>query len=459
MTRKNKDYKVGTYLVKKPRPKKEKTICPTCAKCLNKDFCKNRKNTKLMNKCTDCSNCNDAQNCDKFYITEQHSITIPIGIDEQTGETIRKKFSGKTENEAIYKAEQFKKENPFGVTSKPRKILPQTIESITLEFMKKKNSNGINIDSTYRTYTQILNRIKNNAGSWLDKPINKIARNEVEDFFIYEREKGYAQNTLKKDYQLIKQAFGIARERNYIKDDFFVGYYGIQMPKSIKKTQKVKSFKYNDCIKLLRYLYSKEFAYSHRDEYLISIHCGLRIGEVLALEKQDIDFEKGLIHVKRTTTSDKEGHIILGTHTKTPSGERDIPITELTRPILKHAIENMIPNENDLLFCTGKGSVFTDSTLNSCLKRICKKIGILDNAHNHKLRHSFSTNGVTAGIDYMVLKETMGHSDIRETIDTYADAQMQFKEDEFQKYVDKIKAELGDKLNCFYPKDEKLAIP
>ena len=101
----------------------------------------------------------------KFYITEQHSITIPIGIDEQTGETIRKKFSGKTENEAIYKAEQFKKENPFGVTSKPRKILPQTIEAITLEFMKKKNSNGINIDSTYRTYTQILNRIKNNAGS------------------------------------------------------------------------------------------------------------------------------------------------------------------------------------------------------------------------------------------------------------------------------------------------------
>ena len=54
------------------------------------------------------------------------------------------------------------------------------------------------------------------------------------------------KNTLKKDYQLIKQTFGIARERNYIKNDFFVGYYGIQMPKSIKKTQKVKSFEYNN---------------------------------------------------------------------------------------------------------------------------------------------------------------------------------------------------------------------
>ena len=82
MTRKNKDYKVGTYLVKKPRPKKDGATCPTCAKCTNKDFCNHRKNVKLMKKCYDCSNCADAENCDKFYITEQHSITIPVGVDE-----------------------------------------------------------------------------------------------------------------------------------------------------------------------------------------------------------------------------------------------------------------------------------------------------------------------------------------------------------------------------------------
>ncbi len=459
MTKINKDYKVGTYLVKKQRPKRDRPICPICSKCFNKNFCNNMKNIKLMNKCTDCNNCKDSDNCDKFYITEQHSITIPVGIDEQTGETIRKKFSGKTEHEAIYKAEQFKKDNPFGVTTKPKKILPQTIEGITLEFMEQNNNNGTNNDSTYRTYNEILNRIKRNAGDWLEQPINKITRKEIEDFFNYEREKGYAQNTLKKDYQMIKQAFGIALERKYIQEDFFIGYYGIKQPKSIKKTKKVKAFEYADCIKLLKYLYSKEFKYSHRDEYLISIHCGLRIGEVLALEKQDIDFEKGLIHVKRTTTSDKDEHIILGTHTKTPSGERDIPMNELTRTVLIHAVQNMKPNENDLLFCTNSGTVYTDSALNSCLKRICKHIEILDNAHNHKLRHSFSTNGVVAGIDYMVLKETMGHADIKETIDIYANAQVQFQEDELQKYVDKIKMELGDSVYSFYSKDEKLAIP
>lgn len=56
-----------------------------------------------MQKCSDCSTCADVKNCDKFYITEQHSITIPVGVDEETGEVIRKKFSGKTKNEAITK--------------------------------------------------------------------------------------------------------------------------------------------------------------------------------------------------------------------------------------------------------------------------------------------------------------------------------------------------------------------
>ena len=375
-----------------------------------------------------------------------------------TGETIRKKFTGATQNEAIYKSEQFKKDNPGGLKSKPNKekISPMTIEGITLEFMKQKNNNGTNNDNTYRTYSEILKRVKRNSGSWFDKKIDKISRKDVEDFLNYEREKGYAQNTLRKDYQLLKQAFGIAKERKFIEEDYFAGYYGIKMPQSIIKTEKVRSFNIEDFKKLLIYLYSPDFKYSHRDEYLIAIHCGLRIGEVLALKKSDIDFKKGLIHVQRTITSDKEGHAILGKHTKTPSGERDIPINELTEPVLRHAIDNMIPNENNLLFCNKNGSVLTDNSLNSCLKRICKYVGISENAHNHKLRHSFSTNGVVAGIDYKVMEETMGHSDIRITMDTYTDVQKNFQKEQLQKYVEKIKMELGDELNQFYSKDKEL---
>ena len=307
-----------------------------------------------------------------------------------------------------------------------------TIEGITLEFMKQKNNNGTNNDNTYRTYSEILKRVKRNSGSWFDKKIDKISRKDVEDFLNYEREKGYAQNTLRKDYQLLKQAFGIAKERKFIEEDYFAGYYGIKMPQSIVLEEKVKAFKIEDFKALLEYLYSPEFKYSHRDEYLIAIHCGLRIGEVLGLKRQDVDFENGLLHVRRTTTSDKGGHTILGDRTKTPSGMRDIILTELTIPVFEHAIKNMKPNPNDLLFCNKKGNVYTDSTLNECLKRICKHVGIEENAHNHMLRHSYSTNSYSAGIDYKVLEETMGHADIKMTMDTYTDLSIEVQRKECQ---------------------------
>ena len=257
---------------------------------------------------------------------------------------------------------------------------------------------------------------------------------------------------------MLKQAFGIAFERKFITEDFFVGYYGIKMPKSLVKEEKVTSFSYEDFKKLLEYLYSPDFKYSHRDEYLIAIHCGLRIGEVLGLTKKDVDFEKGILHIKRTATNDKEGHAILGIRTKTPSGERDIVLNELTEPVLIHAIEHMKPNENDLLFPNPNGNVYTDSALNSCLKRICAKIGIVDNAHNHKLRHSFSTNIYSAGTDYKVMEQTMGHSDIRMTLDRYTDLPLEIQKKELQKYVDRVKMELGDSINK-YTKEEKSSKP
>lgn len=70
---------------------------------------------------------------------------------------------------------------------------------------------------------------------------------------------------------MLKRAFGIAKERKYIQDDYFLGYYGIKMPQSIIKKDKVTSFNSEDFNKLLEYLYSPDFKYSHRDEYLIAI--------------------------------------------------------------------------------------------------------------------------------------------------------------------------------------------
>ena len=63
-----------------------------------------------MNKCEKCKNCKDSEKCDKFYINEQHKATLTIAKDVTTGASIRKTFTGGTEEEALDKMYKYKLE-------------------------------------------------------------------------------------------------------------------------------------------------------------------------------------------------------------------------------------------------------------------------------------------------------------------------------------------------------------
>ena len=57
-----------------------------------------------MNKCEKCKNCTDNDNCDKYYIYQRYkAVILHLGINEKTGKSIRKQFSGKTKEEALQK--------------------------------------------------------------------------------------------------------------------------------------------------------------------------------------------------------------------------------------------------------------------------------------------------------------------------------------------------------------------
>ena len=72
--------------------------------------------------------------------------------------------------------------------------------------------------------------------------------------------------------------------------------------------------------------------------------------------------------------------------------------------------------------------------------------------------YSYSTNSYSVGIDYKVMEETLGHSDIRQTMDTYTDLPIEIQRKELKKYVDSVKMLLGDSINE-YTKEEKSLNP
>ena len=276
---KEKKYKTGTYINKKIRTKRTGIMCPTCSRCSERSFCKHRKNVKLMRKCENCKTCCDKENCDVFYINFQNKITIPVAVDEETGKPIRKSFSGSTENEAIYNSEKFKKEVEAGVIKPKLKKTTHSIVSITEEFEEYKNSIGRTNDNSYVTNMKTLNRIK--ANTWAYNPINKVTRSQLEDFLQEERKNNKSNSTLKKDIQMLRRAFSIAKEKNYITVNFFDGHYGIERPQSLKKDRKTISFTPEDNMKILKYLYTHNVR--HKYAFLLAFHYGMRVRRIVSI--------------------------------------------------------------------------------------------------------------------------------------------------------------------------------
>ena len=209
--KKRKDYTVGTYIKKKPRKEKTGSICPVCSGCKNKRFCRNRRDTKLMQKCQECKECYDKENCDTFYIFEEHKATITLGKDEKTGRVIKKSFCGKTEREAIARSLEYQKSIESGEIIVKVNTQVHSVASIIQDYEDRKFKLGRTKSSAYHTNMDTLKRIKKE--SWSNKPIAEVTSKQIERFLDNERLSGMSNSILKKDYSLLRCAFDISLEK------------------------------------------------------------------------------------------------------------------------------------------------------------------------------------------------------------------------------------------------------
>lgn len=154
---------------------------------------------------------------------------------------------------------------------------------------------------------------------------------------------------------------------------------------------------------------------------LLELYCGMRIGEINALKPEDINFDKGYIYVSRTVSVGLNGKAILSETTKTAAGQRTVPINRFMIPLLEEALREMKENPYGLIFYDSRNDVIiSTSRVSSVFNTICKRAG-LKGFRQHCLRHTFATRCIEAGIEPVVLKCWLGHTDIRTTLDTYTD--------------------------------------
>ena len=145
----------------------------------------------------------------------------------------------------------------------------------------------------------------------------------------------------------------------------------------------------------------------------IAIYTGLRKGEILALQWQDIDFDKDIIYVTKSVAHDGDKP-----YDKTPKTEAGCRIVPLLLPLKKILINYNKKHLDYIISDTGK-SPLTKRRFETLYRHYQGDVGITATAH--QLRHSFATVAIENGVDIKSVSEILGHRQISTTLDIYTE--------------------------------------
>ena len=152
---------------------------------------------------------------------------------------------------------------------------------------------------------------------------------------------------------------------------------------------------------------------------LISLYSGLRIGELCALQWNDIDFKKNILSVNKTIQrvyiKDKDNNIskVIITTPKTKNANREIPINKEFLELLKK-----IKTKGDDYIITGSSKYLEPRTYRKYFNKVLKQVKIKQ-FNFHSLRHTFATNCISLGVDYKTVSELLGHANVNITLNLY----------------------------------------
>ena len=141
-------------------------------------------------------------------------------------------------------------------------------------------------------------------------------------------------------------------------------------------------------------------------------YTGMRVGELTALYKADIDTKGGVIVVNKSYQM-IEGEDII-TEPKTTKSKRTITIPQFLCAELDSYISRMYGLEDgDRVF------PFTRNALEYAMQQACEKSGV-KKIRIHDLRHSHASLLIEMGFSPVLIAERLGHESVETTLNTYA---------------------------------------
>lgn len=139
---------------------------------------------------------------------------------------------------------------------------------------------------------------------------------------------------------------------------------------------------------------------------------GLRIGEVLALQRSDVDLVKRRIDVQRSWTSGAKWSMGLPKNGK----KRFVPVSARLAQVLQPFVED---GTAEWLFPTPRGKAEQPDNFRSRFWSPMLQETEFEGMTPHDLRHTAASMSIAAGADIKVIQNMLGHASAVETLDRY----------------------------------------
>lgn len=290
-------------------------------------------------------------------------------------------------------------------------------------------------ESTKKGEQTVENFLLNNELG--NKKIEKVTKEYLQSWLKSMKSNGDGYSTIGHRWRLLCKSFDTAVKQKWLIEvptDFDFNEYVINDSEDCEPLTPEERDSFLDFVKNHK-MYSKNY-----DEIYVLFFTGLRMSEFCGLTLEDLDFEKGIIHIDHQVRFDN------GCYVKPVKGQsrkesklkhRDVPMMKDVKSCLERIVNNRKQNnqtvysidkritaKSDFININNRGNIKSPKNYEDLFVRILTLYNKEHNEHPIKLtphicRHTFCSALASADMPDKKLMKLMGHTDIKTTLKYY----------------------------------------
>ena len=252
-------------------------------------------------------------------------------------------------------------------------------------------------NASSHTITNYRIDLKEFSGSIKDKPLEDITHVDIRLFLARMKEKNFSKRTVARKMACLRSFFRFLCREGYIKSS---PASGLKTPKLDRKLPL-----FLDVNEVTRLIESPDVSdvYGLRDRAILETFysSGIRVSELVGLNKENIDFIGGVLKV-------------YGKGKK----ERLAPIGDRALRAIRNYLEKLGAadiKEKKAVFINKSGRRMSDRAVRRVVEKYIHKTSLRKGISPHSLRHSFATHLLDRGADLRSVQELLGHANLSTT--------------------------------------------